>query len=95
MSRASGDRLAAALSERYGDAVKITHSQGLIVFERGNARTTAPATHGGDRRSNPEPRDVADTALKAASRLARDVPHYKPEFVDDARELVDILRAKR
>lgn len=90
-ARTYADRLADALAERYGEAVTVTNSQGMLVLQRGNARATAMPT-GRDKRRAVTADDVDAVAAGAASRLARDISHFRPEFVAPARELVAILR---
>lgn len=87
------DRLAAALAERLGDAATVTPDRHDVYVERGNARARVHVDSRVDRRRPVTP-DAVDLAVEAAaSRLARDVPHYRPEFVAPARQLVAILRA--
>lgn len=86
------DRLAAEIASRLPEDVDVRNWQGTLVFERGNARTLASPRYGKDKRRAVTEEDTRDALRIAASRLAGDAPLFRPEFVQPARELVDILR---
>lgn len=75
------------------DDVKVSDAGGgLVVIERGDASVPVWLPRAVDRRRTVNLRDVRDTLARAADKLAREIPHYVPRFVEPSRELVEILR---
>jgi hypothetical protein len=90
--------------ERFADAVReALEDSGAVVdvpptwqdvfVTRGNARVRVVPPAAADRRSHVSPADLSSALRAAASRLNRDIPHYRAEFREPARDLYNILRA--
>lgn len=87
------ERLADALRSVLPDDVNVEVPQGWgeVVISRGNARVMVSPS-ASDRRAAVGQSAIMTALNRAASRLGRDVPHYREEFRAPARELVGILR---
>lgn len=92
MAGTYAQRFADAIAPTLPEDVTVVESYGLVVIERGNASTTfTPSAR--DRRAAVSLSDVREALEISASRLSRDIPHYREAFQAPARDLVDILRA--
>ena len=87
------ERLATALRSVLPDDVNVEVLQGWdeVSISRGNARVmVSPSAR--DRRAAVDQSAIMAALNRAASRLGRDIPHYREEFRAPAHELVGILR---
>lgn len=92
MVQAYTSRLKQALEDLLSQqGVEVGVDQFMVTFSLGNMHTT---THlPSDDRRKPVTREAVDEVVRmAASRLAGLIPHYKPEFVAPAEDLVARLR---
>jgi len=88
------DRLRAALTTVLPDELTVTVDSHMVVLEHPNgARALTGPRLGIDRRLSVTDIDVVRALTAARDRLARDVPHYKPEHIAPAVELLDVLNA--
>lgn len=85
-------RLARALGDKVGRDVEVYVDTHLVTFVRHQVAATTTVPHAIDRRHPVADDDVAQMVRLAATRLAGNVRHYRPEHVAPAQELVTILR---
>jgi hypothetical protein len=87
------ERLADALRSVLPDDVNVEVPQDWeeVSISRDNARVMV-STSASDRRAAVGPSAIMAALNRAASKLGRDILHYREEFRAPARELVGILR---
>ena len=87
------ERLAAALRSVLPDDVNVEAPQDWdeVSISRENARVMVSPS-ASDRRAAVDQSAIMAALNRAASKLGRDIPHYREEFRAPARELAGVLR---